>query len=85
MKYVEFGGMDDDDAEGEVSSNQLGLSLPSPNPSKAMSQQQNASLETLLAAKNKRISDELTKLRVSNSHFRVKIYDECWFVIERLC
>lgn len=72
MKYVEFGGMDEDDAEGEVSSNQLGLSLPSPNPSKAMSQQQNASLETLLAAKNKRISDELTKLRVSNSHFRLR-------------
>ena len=57
--------MDDDEQTEEMGGNQLGLTLPSPNPSKSISQQQNASLEALLAAKNKRLTDELTKLRVS--------------------
>ena len=42
--------------------NSLGLALPSPRPTK--SQQQTSSLEVLLATKNKRITEELTKLRV---------------------
>jgi homeobox protein cut-like len=55
------------DEEGyDVSSedNSLGLQLPNPNAAKANSQQAN-SLEALLAAKNKRIMDELAKFRVS--------------------
>ncbi|PAV18777.1 golgi membrane [Pyrrhoderma noxium] len=67
MKYVEFGGMEDNESSETVGINSLGLALPSPNPSTSTSQQQQNSLETLLATKNKRIMEELTKLRVANS------------------
>ncbi|KAI5123047.1 hypothetical protein M0805_000482 [Coniferiporia weirii] len=71
MKYVEFGGMDEDEAVNEdgyvVDGNKLGLFLPSPNPTKSdTQQQQSSSLETLLATKNKRIMEELTKIRVAH-------------------
>lgn len=46
--------------------NGLDLRLPDPNADKANSQQ-GRSLETLLAAKNKRILEELTKFRVHAS------------------
>ena len=65
---MEFGGADEDEttengylAEGTT----LGLALPSPNPNKAFEKQQNTSLESLLASKNQRITEELTRLRVS--------------------
>lgn len=45
------------------SSDALGLSLPNPNADKASSQS-GKSLEVLLAIKNKRILEELTKFRV---------------------
>ena len=64
LKYVEFGGMEDNESSETVGINSLGLALPSPNPSTSTSQQQQNSLETLLATKNKRIMEELTKLRV---------------------
>lgn len=63
----------DDDLSIEDSSrsndNLLGLSLPSPNPSKFPQQQRDNSLETLLSSKNKRISEELAKLRVRKSKY----------------
>jgi hypothetical protein len=43
----------------------LGLHLPNPNATKANDKQGN-SLEALLATKNKRILEELTKFRVSD-------------------
>ncbi|KAL5485305.1 hypothetical protein ACEPAI_7947 [Sanghuangporus weigelae] len=71
MKFVEFGGMDEDDhtADGGyiTDGNSLGLALPSPRPTKSTAQQQTSSLEVLLATKNKRIIEELTKLRVAHS------------------
>ncbi|THH03436.1 hypothetical protein EW145_g6255 [Phellinidium pouzarii] len=66
MKYVEFGGMDDDDLineDGSIGSNHFSVALPSPIPTKSNMHQQNNSLETLLATKNKRIMEELTKSR----------------------
>ncbi|KAI0281035.1 CASP C terminal-domain-containing protein [Russula aff. rugulosa BPL654] len=65
MKYVEFAGLegDLDEEDGVPSDNQLGLQLPNPNASKANAQPAN-SLEALLATKNKRILEELTKFRI---------------------
>jgi homeobox protein cut-like len=59
---VEFAGGDVDDLD-DPHPNGLDLRLPDPNADKANSQQ-GRSLETLLAAKNKRILEELTKFRV---------------------
>lgn len=43
----------------------LGLALPSPRPLKSSAQQQqSSSLEVLLATKNRRITEVLTRLRV---------------------
>ncbi|TDL25909.1 hypothetical protein BD410DRAFT_783893 [Rickenella mellea] len=66
MKYVEFTGLDEDEgniASGYMAGNELGLSLPNPNAEKANAEQ-NKSLEALLAAKNMRIMEELTKYRI---------------------
>lgn len=66
MQYVEFAGLDDDldEDSGSLSElNELGLHLPDPNPEKANAQQ-GKSLEVLLATKNKRILEELTRFRV---------------------
>ncbi|EJD02863.1 uncharacterized protein FOMMEDRAFT_156221 [Fomitiporia mediterranea MF3/22] len=78
MKFVEFGGMDEDEHVTEdgyiVDGNSLGLALPSPNPAKLTAQQQQSnSLETLLATKNKRITEELTKLRVAHSDLEARM------------
>ncbi|KAI0318257.1 CASP C terminal-domain-containing protein, partial [Amylostereum chailletii] len=70
MKYVEFAGLEgdlDDDNE-TLPPNQLGLQLPNPNATKANAHQAN-SLEALLATKNKRILEELTKFRVHSTHY----------------
>ncbi len=68
MQYVEFSGLEEEeglDIYDELSNgNHLGLSLPDPNATKA-NVQHNKSLEALLAAKNKRIMEEVTKFRVS--------------------
>ncbi|KAF5380342.1 hypothetical protein D9615_004565 [Tricholomella constricta] len=65
MKYVEFAGLDDDadDDDDAGETNALDLQLPNPNAEKANAQQGN-SLEALLATKNKRILEELTKFRI---------------------
>ncbi|KAG6867826.1 hypothetical protein C0993_010585 [Termitomyces sp. T159_Od127] len=63
MKYVEFAGLDiDEDAGGNSSV----LKLPNPNAEKANTHQ-GSSLEALLATKNKRILEELTKFRILHS------------------
>ena len=50
--------------DGATSDNQLGLSLLSPNGRNSSVAQQHKSLETLLAEKNKKLTDEVTRLRV---------------------
>jgi homeobox protein cut-like len=60
-----------DEEDGLASDNHLGLQLPNPNASKANAHP-TSSLEALLATKNKRILEELTKFRVGLSFFRVK-------------
>ncbi|KAH8119090.1 CASP C terminal-domain-containing protein [Phellopilus nigrolimitatus] len=76
MKYVEFGEMDEDELTAEggyiLDGNRLGLSLPNPNPAKTGSQQ-SSSLETLLATKNKRIVEELTRLRVAHGDLELRM------------
>ncbi|KAF4620628.1 hypothetical protein D9613_000431 [Agrocybe pediades] len=64
MKYVEFSGFDADDDEESMLPNgsDEAWHLPSPNPIK--NSREGKSLETLLASKNKRLQEELTKLRV---------------------
>ena len=56
----------DEDAEDDITLNgdALGLHLPDPNAEKANAQR-GKSLEVLLATKNKRILEELTRFRVS--------------------
>jgi homeobox protein cut-like len=65
LQYVEFAGLegDLDEEDGLAPDNHLGLQLPNPNASKANAHPAN-SLEALLATKNKRILEELTKFRV---------------------
>ncbi|KAI0305446.1 CASP C terminal-domain-containing protein [Multifurca ochricompacta] len=74
MKYVEFAGLegDLDEGDGMVSDNQLGLQLPNPNASKASAHPAN-SLETLLATKNKRILEELTKFRILRNELEASL------------
>ncbi|KAF8904459.1 CASP C terminal-domain-containing protein [Gymnopilus junonius] len=65
MKYVEFSGFDAND-EGEeptLNGHDLDLYLPSPNPGKSNSGE-GRSLDILLSTKNKRLQEELTKLRI---------------------
>ncbi|KAG6837511.1 hypothetical protein H0H93_008436 [Arthromyces matolae] len=65
MKYVEFAGLEED-VEDEAGPNINTLELPNPNAEKANAQQ-GSSLEALLASKNKRILEELTKFRILHS------------------
>ncbi|KAI0256284.1 CASP C terminal-domain-containing protein [Lactifluus subvellereus] len=74
MKYVEFAGLEGDlDEEDEfTSNNQLGLQLPNPNASKANTHP-TSSLEALLATKNKRILEELTRFRILHSELEASL------------
>jgi len=74
MKYVEFAGLegDLDEEDGLASDNHLGLQLPNPNASKANAHPA-SSLETLLATKNKRILEELTKFRILHSELEASL------------
>ena len=67
LQYVEFGGMDDEDA-GHEPDNELGLSLLNPATKKT---EENKPLEVLLASKNARITEELTRLRVCIKHLNM--------------
>jgi homeobox protein cut-like len=74
MKYVEFAGLegDLDEEDGIASDNHLGLQLPNPNASKANAHPAN-SLEALLATKNKRILEELTKFRILHGELEASL------------
>jgi homeobox protein cut-like len=65
-QYVEFAGLDEDaDEDGDRDeNNEPGLQLPNPNAQKANAQR-GKTLEALLATKNKKILEELTKFRVN--------------------
>jgi len=60
LQYVEFAGLEDGDEQDTDSE----LHLPDPNAEKANAHH-GKSLEVLLATKNRRILEELTKFRVS--------------------
>ncbi|PPQ99440.1 hypothetical protein CVT24_005247 [Panaeolus cyanescens] len=62
MKYVEFSGFDANEDELSADFDE-GLYLPSPNAAKT-NVREGKSLETLLATKNKRLQEELTKFRI---------------------
>ncbi|KAI0733144.1 CASP C terminal-domain-containing protein [Fomitopsis betulina] len=76
MKYVEFGGLEEDEDSEDVlingNSDALGLRLPNPNADKANAQT-GKSLEVLLVAKNKRIQEELTKFRVLHGELEASL------------
>jgi len=77
MKYVEFAGLDDDEDLDNGSSvhtngDALGLHLPNPNAEKANAQR-GRSLEVLLATKNKRILEELTKFRILHAELEASL------------
>lgn len=60
---MEFAGLEEDASEESAEDTDDDLHLPNPNAEKANSQH-GKSLEVLLATKNKRILEELTKFRV---------------------
>lgn len=63
-KFVEFSGFDAGDDDGsQINGHDQELYLPSPDARKTNGHE-GKSLETLLATKNKRLQEELTKLRV---------------------
>ncbi|KAI0930469.1 hypothetical protein AcW1_009144 [Taiwanofungus camphoratus] len=76
MKYVEFAGLeegeDDDNTQATGNGDALGLHLPDPNADKANAQR-GKSLEVLLATKNKRILEELTKFRILHGELEASL------------
>ncbi|KIM45231.1 hypothetical protein M413DRAFT_441914 [Hebeloma cylindrosporum] len=67
MKYVEFSGLETNDDEDNIpNGGEDGWSLPSPHSGQAATNE-GKSLEALLATKNKRLQEELTKLRILHS------------------
>ncbi|RDX55044.1 hypothetical protein OH76DRAFT_1397388 [Lentinus brumalis] len=75
MKEVEFAGLEgDDDAEDDATLNgdALGLHLPDTNVAK-VDGQRSKSLEFLLATKNKRILEELTKFRILHTELETAL------------
>ncbi|TBU47626.1 CASP C terminal-domain-containing protein [Dichomitus squalens] len=71
MKYVEFAGLEDDD-DATLNGDALGLHLPDPNADKANAQR-GKPLEVLLATKNKRILEELTKFRIMHGELEAAL------------
>ncbi|KAH9839474.1 CASP C terminal-domain-containing protein, partial [Rhodofomes roseus] len=76
MKYVEFGGLEEDEDSDGIPINghgdALGLRLPNPNAEKANAQT-GKSLEVLLVTKNKRIQEELTKFRILHGELEASL------------
>ncbi|KAJ7680560.1 CASP C terminal-domain-containing protein [Mycena polygramma] len=73
MKYVEFAGLDEDaDEDDQWENNESGLQLPNPNAQKANAQR-GKTLEALLATKNKRILEELTKFRIIHAELEASL------------
>ncbi|KAE9411276.1 hypothetical protein BT96DRAFT_930417 [Gymnopus androsaceus JB14] len=74
MKYVEFAGFEDD-TDGDYPTTEgydVGVQLPNPNADKANAQQ-GKSLEALLATKNKRLLEELTKFRILHGELEASL------------
>lgn len=71
LQYVEFAALEDA-SEESADEEDDDLRLPNPNAEKANSKH-GKSLEVLLATKNKRILEELTKFRVCRRLFAVKV------------
>ncbi|KAF8160792.1 CASP C terminal-domain-containing protein [Crassisporium funariophilum] len=76
MKYVEFSGFDsnDEDGKGLPNGHDHGVHLPNPNAEKTNSRE-GKSLEALLATKNKRLQEELTKFRILHSELEESLQD----------
>ncbi|KAF8894028.1 CASP C terminal-domain-containing protein [Infundibulicybe gibba] len=74
MKFVEFAGVEDDTGEqnGQLDAYDTELHLPDPNAEKANAQH-GKSLEALLATKNKRILEELTKFRILHGELEASL------------
>ncbi|KIY49113.1 hypothetical protein FISHEDRAFT_65554 [Fistulina hepatica ATCC 64428] len=75
IKYVEFAGMDDDDADDDgesIATNESIVRMPDPNAEKANAHH-GRSLEALLAAKNRKIQEELTKFRVIHGELEASL------------
>ncbi|KAL0579169.1 hypothetical protein V5O48_002850 [Marasmius crinis-equi] len=76
MKYVEFAGLEEDAEESDglngVNGYDAGVHMPNPNADKANGQQAK-SLEALLATKNKRIMEELTKFRILHGELEASL------------
>ncbi|KAJ7594300.1 CASP C terminal-domain-containing protein [Mycena floridula] len=70
MKYVEFAGFEEDGDEDKSDDHEL--QLPNPNAEKANAHQ-GRSLEALLATKNKRIQEELTKFRILHGELEASL------------
>ncbi|GAW04260.1 golgi membrane protein [Lentinula edodes] len=74
MKFVEFAGFEDEpeDDQLRIQDHELGVHLPNPNADKANAQQ-GKSLEALLASKNKRLLEELTKFRILHGELEASL------------
>ncbi|KAG1729204.1 CASP C terminal-domain-containing protein [Suillus paluster] len=72
LKYVEFAGLDPDDDWSSPDEDEDGVHLPNPNADKA-NVQQGKSLEVLLATKNKRILEELTRFRILHTSLEASL------------
>ncbi|KAJ7772547.1 CASP C terminal-domain-containing protein [Mycena maculata] len=72
MKYVEFAGLDEDADEEGDEREKNGLQLPNPNAQKANAER-GKSLEALLATKNKRILEELTRFRILHTELEASL------------
>ncbi|GAA6014132.1 hypothetical protein JCM11491_004115 [Sporobolomyces phaffii] len=71
MKYVEFAGMNLDEVVGEAGDSMADLvRMPDPNADK-VNQQRGKPLENLLMAKNRKLQDELTALRVAHDELAI--------------
>ncbi|GAA5828670.1 hypothetical protein JCM3766R1_003781 [Sporobolomyces carnicolor] len=71
MKYVEFAGMNLDEIVGEAGDSVADLvKMPDPNADKT-NQQRGKPLENLLMAKNRKLQDELTALRVAHDELAI--------------
>ncbi|PPQ89695.1 hypothetical protein CVT25_014096 [Psilocybe cyanescens] len=75
MKYVEFSGFDANDEDGALTNgNDHDVYLPSPDAHKT-NNREGKSLETLLATKNKRLQEELTKLRILHGELEDSLHN----------
>ncbi|KAJ3936522.1 MAG: CASP C terminal-domain-containing protein [Lentinula lateritia] len=74
MKFVEFAGFEDEPEDDQflIQDYELGVHLPNPNADKANAQQ-GKSLEALLASKNKRLLEELTKFRILHGELEASL------------